>query len=77
MTWIDKEAAMPKDRKEKRAKQKKKHLKQLMAQPETHELIAELAYYRAQARNFQCNCCERDWLKAEKEIKKMLAALQD
>lgn len=36
------------------------------------EMIAVAAYYRAEKRGFQCQCCDRDWFDAAAEIDRML-----
>lgn len=51
----------------KRLKQADKKSTMLTAE-ERHQKIAIAAYYRAEKRNFQCKCCERDWFDAVAEI---------
>lgn len=41
--------------------------------PEQREqMIAVAAYYRAEKRNFQCKCCDRDWFDAAAELDRIL-----
>ena len=42
---------------------------------ERHEMISVAAYYRAEHRGFASGCADQDWLEAEIEIDRLIAAM--
>ena len=56
----------------KRLKTTGKKSKTVVTAEQRHQMIAVVAYYRAEMRGFQCKCCEQDWFDAAAEIDRIL-----
>lgn len=48
--------------------------RQQFSDDEWHEMVAEAAYYRAEARGFEAGSPEDDWYEAEAELRERLAS---
>ncbi|HZP92229.1 MAG TPA: DUF2934 domain-containing protein [Burkholderiales bacterium] len=51
--------------------------RQQFSDDEWHEMVAEAAYYRAEARGFEAGSPEDDWYEAEAELREQLAGSEE